>query len=426
MIPCNSSNLMTFTNVSLFKPYRHVLIFTRLASTNSIKGGKRQRRRSKPPSTSSNSPRSKALVQQNTHNSTRRNSPSTVAPLSTVLASPKLQKKIYGKFLNFQNTAKDVFKSHFESDGPFFTMKMERRRLEMDGNWWAWNLFLACTPALILCLVCRYYKDEMEEFYERQRLIERRQEGLEDDDEMDVPSSSSSSLENDGNRNIWDDLKQKQSLWDAFMYLFNNVLQGKEEEDQSSVSDPTHVETQVHAHEETTTQLEHEEEPSIHALLERIAALEAKLDAQSDMIQKKKPSTPSSHPSSSIRDRNEARLRELRDIEDMRRVEETRTTLLETLKLASWNNLKSKGEAIMKAGQDLLEDIERVFHMEEVGSKRNKSDVLHEENRDENALDLKSSCNTDQDSPNNDESLENKSDQIIMPNLLEEQKNTSS
>jgi hypothetical protein len=304
----------------------------------------------------------------------------------------------------------------------------------MDAKWWTWNLILACTPGFFLFLICQYYKGEMEEFYLRQKMIERRKQGLEDndDDAADVNVLSSES-ESHGTRNVWDMQRKQSSLWDDLVHLFEFGSRVGEENDTNSASDPTEyskkLEVEKNIHEKKDHLPEHEQEPSIQMLLERILALEARLDAQNEMIQKKKHSMPYSYPSS-IRDRNEAKLMELSDNEDLLPVQETRWKLLEILKTASWSNLKSKGDAILNAGQGLLVDIQRVFQMEDTESlKRNASETLHEESesKDAHALSLTSSSSSEKESNDNESMDETRDEHIVIPDLfLEEQNNDSS
>lgn len=441
MIRQKSNSLISFVHDPFFQPYSQCVSsqWIRQSSTHSTKGIKRRRKsKPRPSSSSSSSPSSSktALARVQTRK------PSAVAPLSTVLASPKLQKRLYDKFIDFRQSAQDAFKSHFESDGAFFALR-ERRRIEMDAKWWTWNLLLACTPGLLLFLICQYYKGEMEEFYLRQKMIERRKQGLEDDvhDALPLPLETTSG----GNKkNMWG-MQWRQSLWEDLVRLLGLKLPAEEGESLiSGASNPNdndnvdetmrpplteehskNIETQEGSQDERKYPLEYEQEPSIHVLLERIAALEARLDAQSEMIQKKKPTLPpsASYPSS-IRERNEARLRELSEIEAMRPVEQPPGSLLEKFKTVSWSNLKSKGDSIVKSGQELLDDIQRIlFHMEDnESSEVNASEVLNEELRDVHELTIKSTSSNTDGKANDHDSDDTRKEKMIIPNSLEEQR----
>ena len=95
-----------------------------------------------------------------------------MAPLSTALTSPKVQRQLFDKLINNQKEARDGLTPNFIQDRPSLAER-ERKGPKMDAWWWTWNLAQACIPAMTVVAVCQFYKSDMEEFYRKQQLLDK-------------------------------------------------------------------------------------------------------------------------------------------------------------------------------------------------------------------------------------------------------------
>jgi hypothetical protein len=121
------------------------------------------------------------------------------------LISERLSTRLQWARSNLRNTWYDLTGSSPQNPRP------ARASLEMDVNWWFWNLLLAVSPAVIIALYCEMVaKPQMADFYSEQEAGQSQQQR-----QSDVKDSSSSS-----------------SLWSSQLYsLITNYIMGQVSEE---------------------------------------------------------------------------------------------------------------------------------------------------------------------------------------------------
>lgn len=107
------------------------------------------------------------------------------------LISERLSTRLQWARSNLRKSWYDVTGSSPQNPRP------ARASLEMDANWWFWNLLLAISPAVIIAFYCEMVaKPQMVEFYSEQEEQQSQQQQLGDVSGTNVKDSSSSSLWN--------------------------------------------------------------------------------------------------------------------------------------------------------------------------------------------------------------------------------------
>lgn len=294
-----------------------------------------------------------------------------LAQISKVLSSSSVKNEIFGKLLEFQKDVQKVLMPQFLKDGPSFAQR-ERQAVVMDSKWWCWNIAMACTPGVLIALVCRCYKNDMEEFYRKQNQIDSRK-GESDDFEIErnatkdeEEGSNSSSTAN----SMW--TFQSSSVWRAISELLDhqqiiNIKQDDAEMDKISVyeHDDSNAETipflQTIPAEDSNVDLSiaqtSQSEPSPQYLMTRIEALENQIE---ELKRKNTVKTTGRPPMSNIQNRRDAdrlRKRQTEKEADNDTTPAERSSI-DMLKIVISNNLKEKGEAALKAGQEFRRIVE--------------------------------------------------------------------
>jgi hypothetical protein len=284
----------------------------------------------------------------------------------------------------------------FLKDGPSFAQR-ERQAVVMDSKWWCWNIAMACTPGVMIALVCRCYKSDMEEFYQKQNQIDSRKE---ESDDFENERNATKEEEEGNNSSIeansmWN--FQASSVWRAISELLDhqqiiNVKQDDAEMDRKSVyehddsNDKTVPFLQTIPAENSNVDLSvaqtSQSEPSPNYLMTRIEALENQIE---EMKKTNNVKTTGRPPRSNIQNRRDAdRLRKRqteKEADNDTTPAKRSTRSMDMLKLVISNNLKEKGDAALKAGQEFRRIVEGQYRITPTTKEENSADALdHEEN----------------------------------------------
>jgi len=309
-----------------------------------------------------------------------------------------VKKEMFGKLLEFQKDVQKVLMPQFLKDGPSFAQR-ERRAVVMDSKWWCWNIAMACTPGVLIALVCKCYKSDMEEFYRKQNLIDSRK-GERDDFEIERNATKEEEKEEEEGSNsssqansMW--TFQSPSIWRVISELLDheqimNVKQDDAEMDRKSVHehDDSNDETIPFLHtipaEDSNVDLSvaqtSQSEPSPQYLMTRIETLENQIE---ELKRKDTVKTTGRPPRSNIQNRRDAdRLRKGKtENEADNDITPAKRSSIDMLKLVISNNLKEKGEAALKAGQEFRRIVEDQCGIAPTVKEENRAYAqVHEEN----------------------------------------------
>ena len=348
----------------------------------------KKRRKGNP---SSSAPNALSKIRQN-----KLASKQPLAEISKALSSPSVKNEIFGKLLEFQKDVQKVLMPQFLKDGPSFAQR-ERQAVVMDSKWWCWNIAMACTPGVMIALVCRCYKSDMEEFYQKQNQIDSRKE---ESDDFENERNATKEEEEGNNSSIeansmWN--FQASSVWRAISELLDhqqiiNVKQDDAEMDRKSVyehddsNDKTVPFLQTIPAENSNVDLSvaqtSQSEPSPNYLMTRIEALENQIE---EMKKTNNVKTTGRSPRSNIQNRRDAdRLRKRqteKEADNDTTPAKRSTRSMDMLKLVISNNLKEKGDAALKAGQEFRRIVEGQYRITPTTKEENSADALdHEEN----------------------------------------------
>ena len=361
-----------------------------------------------------------------------------LAQISKALSSPSVKNEIFGKLLEFQKDVQKVLMPQFLKDGPSFAQR-ERQAVVMDSKWWCWNIAMACTPGVLIALVCRCYKSDMEEFYRKQNQIDSRK-GESDDFEIERNATKEEEEEEEGSNSsikgntMWD--FQSSSVWRAISELLDhqqiiNVKQDDAEMDRKSVyehddnnDDETIPFLQTIPAEDSNDDLSvaqtSQSEPSPQYLMTRIEALENQIE---EMKKKHNVKTTGRPPRSNIQNRRDADRLRKRQTEKEADNDTTpaKRSSIDMLKLVISNNLKEKGDAALKAGQDFRRIVEDQCGIAPTTKEENRADALvHEENSADAVVSIETSFRSSDEEPLNQDLIIEKHE---LPSDVDEEMN---
>jgi len=278
-----------------------------------------------------------------------------------------VKQEIFDRLIEFQKDAQSILMPQFLKDGPSLGQR-ERRGVVMDANWWLWNIAMACTPGLLITLVCQYYKSDMEEFYKKQQLLEGKEENGSrvEEGEKNNPSSKADSM--------W-----TLESWSAISEVFSSQQkQEKNQDDDDLDGQIVHEGDKSNLQKVASIQKNHTEntdgdnisipippqtaqsEPNAQDLMTRIEALENQIQEFKEQNNKTPESTTSRRSGSNIQKRMHGdRQRTKQDQNEPHNDNNTaeRSSLDMLLSFAT-TNLHDKGEAVVNAGQELRRKLE--------------------------------------------------------------------
>mmetsp|Transcript_8587 Transcript_8587/g.9909 ORF Transcript_8587/g.9909 Transcript_8587/m.9909 type:complete len:488 (-) Transcript_8587:174-1637(-) len=192
----------------------------------------KKKRRNPPPKLSKHAKSNKNSQNMITTRNSRRMQKVTnsnpLPPISKILTSPKLHRRVMDKLVHFQKETQSILLPDSLQNGrPSHEQRMAKT-IVMDLKWWTWNIALACVPALLIMSVCEYYQDEMKEYYERQKMMNTK--ALNDDNEKKVEESVDllNVIDNENHDGSFID-----RMYDSF---FNIFVAGRTPHDESTSS----------------------------------------------------------------------------------------------------------------------------------------------------------------------------------------------
>ena len=305
----------------------------------------------------------------------RNNARQPLAPISAALKSPKVKQQIFDRLLAFQKDAQSVLMPQFLKDGPSLGQR-ERRVVVMDANWWLWNIAMACTPGILISIVCQYFKSDMQEFYRKQQLLEGN-----DVNENEGHNNMEEEEENDPSRkanSVW--TLQSSSMWNKISEVFPFQQKNDEEDNAADLNghidiedDANNVQRVAPFHNIPTEVITHtpillqtaQSEPSAQDLMIRIEALENQIQEfkennSTSSRNRNTPERPSRRSGSNIEKRihrNQKRTSQSdNEAKDDNAIAERSN--LDMLMTFATNNLQEKREAVLNAGQQLRQKLE--------------------------------------------------------------------